>query len=158
MNKTIYEMMKDTEKMMNGSSVDMVESYYTSTEYIMDAINEHADSMIDIYTSNLMDWASNNFWAIDEAMDELGCPGSFVDIVRQGQYYQYSRDMYEDQGEICKLSALRILSDEIENGLELTDEQIDEIMDEIADEYDTFDQIADALKEAIESVKCSDDE
>lgn len=158
MNKTIYEMMKDTEKMMNGSSVDMVENYYNTSDYITDAINEHADSMVDIYTSDLMDWAGNNFWAIDEAMDELGCPSSFIDIVRQGQYYQYSRDMYEDLGDICKLSALRMLSDEIENGLILTNDQIEDIIDDIGGDYERFDQIADDLKEAIENATGPDDE
>lgn len=154
----IFDMIDDVKKGMNDITIDMVGSYYEESMYIADAITEHADGMVDIYTSDLMEWAGDNIYAIEEAVDELGYPGDFLRMIQQGQVWAYEQEMYEDQRCICEFAALLMLRDEIRNGLELTDDQIELIIDDISDDYERFDQIADDLKEAIESVTGSDDE
>lgn len=149
----IYEMIGDVKKIMNDSSIDLVGNYYNGSSYIDDAISEQADSMIDIYTSALMDWAGDNIWAVENAVDELGYPGNFLGMIQQGQYCCYRDEMYDDIKDIYTLTALLMLRDEIENGLILTDDQMEDIIDDIGGEYDRFDQIADDLKEKIENVK-----
>lgn len=75
---------------------DLFADYEDSSSYICDAISERADSRIDIYTRDLLDWAGNHICEIDEAVNELGKPDSFLGYIQQAQFLFFERELYED--------------------------------------------------------------
>ena len=57
-----------------------------------DAITELADSNVDIYNSDLLEWVKNNYNYVEEAIDEFGTAkdgegrADFIKQIQQGQY------------------------------------------------------------------------
>lgn len=148
MNNYLNLLINDTKNIMNSVSIIMVEDYYKTRHYITDCISMASDDLVDIYTKDLLDWARDNYDMIDESINELGQPDNFLDIIRQGEYYDNNRQMYEDLNEIVKLSALYMIndSDEVEN---LNDVDIDKIIDELDLETETFEQLNDYITDSI---------
>ena len=106
--------------------------YENSSSYICDGISEKADGLVDVYTSDLIEWAESHIAEIDEAADELGKPDSFIGYIQQAQFMYYEHLIY----------------DELENGIlwacyeaakeyteEITEEQNKEI-EELAESLD----------------------
>lgn len=148
MNNYLNLLINDTKNIMNSVSIIMVEDYYKTGHYITDCISWASDDLVDIYTIDLLDWARDNYDVIDESINELGQPDNFLDIIRQGEYYDNNRQMYEDLNEIVKLSALCMIndSDEVDN---LNDVDIDKIIDELDLETETFEQLSDYITDSI---------
>ena len=148
MNNYLNLLINDTKNIMNSVSIIMVEDYYKTGHYITDCISWASDDLVDIYTKDLLDWARDNYDMIDESINELGQPDNFLDIIRQGEYYDNDRQMYEDLNEIVKLSALYMIndSDEVEN---LNDVDIDKIIDELDIETETFEELNDYITDSI---------
>lgn len=102
--------------------------------YIGDIIAEIADNNIDIYNSDLMDWAKGNTSYIEEALEEFGTPtnnrgqADFMRIIQQGQYLCNEQDLYNNLEDSLKF----FMYDYIEKELkikELTEEQNDNLLD-----------------------------
>lgn len=102
--------------------------------YICDIITEIADNNIDIYNSDLMDWAKGNTSYIEEALEEFGTPtnnrgqADFMRIIQQGQYLCNEQDLYNNLEDSLKF----FMYDYIEKELkikELTEEQNDNLLD-----------------------------
>lgn len=101
--------------------------------YISDIITEIADNNIDIYNSDLMEWAKGNISYIEEALEEFGEPKvngriDFMKIIQQGQYYYNEQNLYENLEDSLKI----FMYDYIEKDLEiteLTEEQNDDLLD-----------------------------
>ena len=148
MNNYLNLLINDTKNIMNSVSIIMVEDYYKTGHYITVCISWASDDLVDIYTKDLLDWARDNYDMIDESINELGQPDNFLDIIRQGEYYDNDRQMYEDLNEIVKLSALYMIndSDEVEN---LNDVDIDKIIDELDIETETFEELNDYITDSI---------
>lgn len=110
--------------------------YFTdyNNGYICDIITEIADNRIDIYNSDLMDWAKGNISYIEEALEEFGTPTNskgqpdFMRIIQQGQYFCNEQDLYNNLEDSLKF----FMYDYIEKELkikELTEEQNDNLLD-----------------------------
>lgn len=102
--------------------------------YISDIISEIADSDVDIYTCDLLKWLRENGDAIsdiEDSVSEFGLPDSrnfdFIQLLRQGQYYQKEHILYTNE---CDCLVFWALSYCLDNNIELTDTQIEEL-----DEY-----------------------
>ena len=98
--------------------------YYNG--YICDIVCEIADNKIDIYYSDLFEWAKHNYDIIEEANELLGTPNDMIKQIQQGQAYYNERDLYDNLKDIV----LFRLYDYIEKDLdikELTEEQVEEI-------------------------------
>jgi hypothetical protein len=72
-----------------------------SDGYICDVITEIADSDVDIYYSDLFEWAKNNWSYIDDACREFGMPDSkdtniIIKLIQQGQFYYNEELLYDD--------------------------------------------------------------
>ena len=57
-----------------------------------DVIFELADSYVDIYTKDLLDWLPDNYTLVEDAIEELGFPErdgkpDMIRAIMQGQYY-----------------------------------------------------------------------
>ena len=96
--------------------------------YICDIITEISDNHVDIYTSDLFDWAKNYFCYIEEANTELGTPKDILQQIQQGQFYYYEQNIYNNLEDIM----LNYMYNYIENVLnikEITEEQYDDLLD-----------------------------
>jgi hypothetical protein len=123
-------------------------NYKDCSSYICDAIAEHADSRIDIYTSDLMDWGRTHTQEIDIAADELGKPDSFIGYIQQGQYHYYSGILWDNLEDGILWAVFEAASEYAE---ELTQEQID-ALEELAASIDSnsrFNEITSGVEEIL---------
>lgn len=98
--------------------------------YISDIISEMADSNVDVYNYNLLQWCANdlnNIYYCDQAKDELGAD-NLISMLQGGQYLQITDDLYENLEDILinYMYYYIITYLEIE---ELTEEQNDKLLD-----------------------------
>lgn len=121
--------------------------------YICDIITEIADSHVDIYINDLLDWAKNNYSYIEEALDEFGTPtdskrnADFIKIIMQGQYLYNERDLYDNLEDSLKLFAYvyiqNVLSIE-----EITEEQNENLLNyDYTDNNDKLEYIIDYIND-----------
>lgn len=117
--------------------------------YICDIITEIADNHIDIYTSDLFDWAKNYFGYIEEANTELGTPTDILQQIQQGQFYYYEQNIYNNLEDIM----LNYMYNYIENVLnikEITEEQYDDLLDfDFNDNNEMLENLIDHINEVL---------
>lgn len=117
--------------------------------YICDIITEIADNHIDIYTSDLFDWAKNYFCYIEEANTELGTPKDILQQIQQGQFYYYEQNIYNNLEDIM----LNYMYNYIENVLnikEITEEQYDDLLDfDFNDNNEMLENLIDHINEVL---------
>ncbi|HZK32865.1 MAG TPA: hypothetical protein VFC60_00035 [Tissierellaceae bacterium] len=105
-------------------------TYYSDSDYICDIIAELADSNIDLYTSDLLEWLKDNYNVVEDANKEFGAPNDIIKQCQQGQFYQYNNEIYENLSDYIQLYAF----DYILNNLkieEITKKQQEEIEEEL---------------------------
>lgn len=131
---------------ISRDSIYFVEQYLNSLSYICDAISEQADSNIDIYYSDLFEWAKNHFDEINEAMQEFGAMSDIIKQIQQAQFLYNERQLYDELEEIILYA---VLLEAKEYAEEVTKEQFSELLEiaEHLDHNDRFDDIKDAVKE-----------
>lgn len=134
---------------ISKDSIYFVEQYLNSSSYICDAISEQADSNIDIYYSDLFEWAKHHFGEIEEANEELGAPNDMIKQIQQAQFLYNERQLYDELEEIILYA---VLLEAKEHAEEVTKEQFGELLEiaEHLDNSDRFDDIKDAVKEVFE--------
>ena len=151
MKNNIFELIGEIKEndTMEKVSIDAL-CDYGETRYLCDIITEIADSNVDIYTSDLFEWAKDNYNYIEEANDELGASNDIIQQIQQGQFYQNEQEIYANIEDMIKLYLLNLLK---ENGMEeLTDSQVS-IIDEMAhncyteDALPCYDDIIDDILE-----------
>ena len=113
---------------------------------IGDIISEIADSEVDIYYSDLLDWAKGNVNYIEEATAEFGHPGSFFKELQQGQFYAYEQDLCKNLEDSLKLFMYNYIFYTLKIE-EITEEQNDELLSN----YDFTDN-NNALEDLIEHI------
>ena len=104
--KEIVNILKELKNNNNYLSID-IDSFtdYSDSNYICDIITEITDSNVDIYNSDLLEWLKENYSVVEEANAEFGAPNDIIKQCQQGQYYQYSNEMYENLSDYIKLYA-----------------------------------------------------
>ena len=145
--KEVYNTLRDKAYDSTVEALYMLSDYRGST-YIYDAISERADSRVDIYTRDLIEWAGNHICDIDSAADELGKPDSFLGWIQQAQFIVFERELYEGLDEAVIIKAWRIASEYAE---EVTDEQADQINDLnfVIDNNNRISDIEDEVKQIL---------
>lgn len=124
--------------------------------YISDIITEIADSNVDIYNNDLMEWAKGNTSYIEDAMREFGTPEDsnghpdFMRIIMQGQYYMHEQDLYNNLEDILKYWAYDYIENKY-NLTELTEEQNDEIEFYNYNSVDRLEEIEGMIEDIFES-------
>lgn len=145
--KNILEELKEDNKELYIDIDSFVD--YNESDYIGDIISELADYNIDIYNYNLLDWLKDNYDVVEQANEELGTSNDIIKQCQQGQYYQYSNEMYENLSDYIKVYAY----DHILNTLkieEITEEQQEEIESELIN-IDNNDKLED-IKNLIDNI------
>lgn len=114
--------------------------------YISDIISEIATNNVDIYTSDLLDWAKDGINYIEEAIAEFGTSNDFLGMIRQGQYLAFEQELNTD----IETMLLYFMYDYIEKmGIEeITEEQ----QDKLENDFD-FEDINEKLENLIEYIK-----
>ena len=75
---------------------------------IDDVISELADSDVNIYTKDLLDWLAsdlNNIYLVEEAIKEFGWTGDLIKAIQLGQYKRNEEFLFD---------ALEIIKEELE--------------------------------------------
>ena len=135
-----------------GNDIDVASFVdYGEANYMCDVIAEIADSNVDLYQYELLEWAKDNFCYIDYAMQEYGKPDDFLQYIRQGQYYAYSTEINENINDFMLVYAYNYLLRE-KNIETITEEQQEEIEENISliDNDSRLSQIVYCVDEAIE--------
>ena len=117
--------------------------------YICDIITEIADNHVDIYNSDLLEWATENYSYIEEAMQEFGKPDDFLQYIRQGQFLAYEQDLYNNLEDSLKNFMYTYIQDVLDVN-EITEEQNDNLLDyDFLDNNDTLENLIDHIKEVL---------
>lgn len=135
-----------------GNDIDMASFVnYDETDYICDVITEIADNSVDMYSNELLEWATDNYYYIDCAMQEYGKPDDFLQYIRQGQYYAYSTEINENIEDFMFIYGYNYLLKE-KNIETITEKQQEEIEESISliDNNSRLSQIIYCVDEAIE--------
>lgn len=154
----VIELLGEIKKGNESLSVD-IDSFvdYSESDYICDIISELSDSNIDIYNSDLLEWAKGNYSYIEDAIDEFGNATDregktdFIRTIQQGQYLAYSQEIYENLSDYIKVYAYDYILNN--KGIEeLTSEKYEEIESELndIDNNDTLDNIIDKINDILE--------
>lgn len=119
--------------------------------YICDIIAEIADAHVDVYTSDLLDWARDNYEYIDEANEEIGRAEDFLGEIKQGQFLYNERDLYDNLEDSLKLFAYVYIQNVL--GIEeITEEQNEDLLDyDYTDNNDELENIIDHIEEVFET-------
>ena len=110
--------------------------------YICDIITEIVDNNIDIYYSDLLDFAKDNFNYINDAITEFGKPDDFFDYIKQGEYYYFEQDMYNNLKDILKNYMYNYIENKL-NIKEITEEQNNKLLNGF--EFDNNDKTLENL-------------
>ena len=74
-----------------------------------DAFRDYAGNAVDIYYSDLFEWAKYNFEWIDRARDELGASGDIIKDLQAGQFLQHLDNLQNDHADIIKYLTFDLL-------------------------------------------------
>ena len=94
--KNVKELLKEIEKENEFLKVNVTSFEGYSDGYISDIVSELSDSNVDIYNSDLLEWAKDNYSYIDEAVAELGHGKDFINDIQIGQYYYNNNEIYNN--------------------------------------------------------------
>ena len=100
--------------MTKEEAKEELQNFYATTEEleeaiksdkIQDAISEIADNNINIYYAGLLDWFRDNYYKVEDAIEEYGFPElddkpDILMAIRQGQYKENEEALYEALEEI----------------------------------------------------------
>lgn len=115
------DILKELESNLSYSYGEQITNY--NCGYICDVFSEIATSNIDIYYSNIFNWAKDNTWYIDESIKEYGSCNDIVKQIQMAQGYAFEQELYENEFDILKYYAYNYLKD---NEINLNeDQQID---------------------------------
>ena len=111
---------------------------YNDSTYICDAIAEMSDNHVDIYYSELFDWAKDNYSYIEEANQEMGTPNDITKQIQQAQFYVNENYCYEN----IKDMLLIYCYDQFQKaGIEEISEDLVDKIEEYAESIDSNDYL-----------------
>ena len=134
---------------LSPESRDFIRDYYRNdiSGYITDLSMEFSDNSVDIYTADLMDWAGDHIWEIDETIKEYGWTGEFLDAIRMAQRNVTERAIMNDPIELrWALRAVKDIAEE--EGIDI--EGID--FEDFDIDTDEIDKMKEEVKEWLENV------
>lgn len=147
------ERVKELESKADDATMELVDSVFDQySGEIYDSISEYANNNVDIYNSDLLDWAKEHLGDIEDANKEFGTPedGDIIKQIMQAQYIVMERELLDSIKEGVVLKAWKVASEYTES---VTDEQAQELdnMDIYIDSNNRIDDITDQVKEILDS-------
>lgn len=130
-NKKMVELIEEIKNNNKWLKIDVASfADYGDNNYICDIITEIADSNIDLYNSDLLEWLKDNYSIIEEANTEFGASNDIIKQCQQGQYYQYTNEIYGNLSDYIKVYAYDYILNTLEIE-EITEKQCEEIGNEL---------------------------
>lgn len=126
-----------------------------SSGYICDIITEIAKKHINKNLNDLLMWAEDNTFYIENAIEKYGIPTlggrtNFKKIIQQGQFYTFEKELYNNLDDYLKYFAYTY-TEEILNFQEITEEQNKNLLNyNYADEYDKIEHIINHIKKVFD--------
>lgn len=125
--------------------------------YICDVISEIADSQVDIYYSDLREWANGHFEGIANAISEFGWDGCGEDLykaVQMAQYMENEKEIYSELLESLENFALSYMEHDLKMQ-EISEENWEEIQNFLfeIDNDDRLEEVTDFIDELFQSEK-----
>lgn len=150
MAERLNDLRNELEELSDISNI-FIGSY--DTGYIDDAIAECADNQVDIYYSDLWDWANGNEGYIDDAIDEFGWnkEKGIIGAIQMGQYKMYYDELMNDYDLIKTYLLLNYLDD---LGVEELEDDVWSDLKSKLNDCDTFrsiEQLANSIKNTEEN-------
>lgn len=165
--KELFEKLEERKEILKGGmndiSVDFASDYdLNSSSYLIDLFNEYADNQVDIYTSDLFNWAQYNYEYIEEAISEFGIDSKnfdFLGIIESGQFLYNERQLFEDEEKIVELMVVNyLLNNEEEIEKELEESELEKMFDEIEIQFDNCERLEFLIDIIDEFIKIRNDE
>jgi hypothetical protein len=150
----LEEKKEELERKMNDLSVDFANDFdYKENGWISDDFVEFADQNVDIYYSDLFEWAKGNYSYIEDYVKEYGIDTQsfdFIKIIQGGQYLEKYEELNQDEEEIKALLFVQkmlnldneILEQEIEEEIE---NNIENILNGSWCDLDKYDEYEDII-------------
>lgn len=131
---------------------DSIVDYYNYDNYIEDSFCNIADNYVDIYTYDLLEWLKNNYDEFEDYMDEFvpNINGKFdlISYIRNAQYIAYNRELNNGKNSILNFLSYYVINKELKFE-EITEEQKNNIENIDFENIDTFEELAEEIKEAL---------
>lgn len=103
----LEEKKEELENGMNSFSVDFVNDLdYRDNGWVSDDFVGYADQNVDIYYSDLFEWAKGNYSYIEDYVKEFGIDAQnfdFIKLIQGGQYLEKYEELSQDEDEIKAL-------------------------------------------------------
>ena len=120
-----------------------------SDGYIEDVLSEIAGNNVSIYTSDLLDYLSNNIDDVNDNISDIGFSGSILSHISDAWYNNNIEELYENINDIVKYFVLdNIIDYMIEYNIKnISEEDLDNMIDEnCSDNIDRIDVIVDNIE------------
>ena len=103
-----------------------------SDGYIEDVLSEIAGNNVSIYTSDLLDYLSNNIDDVNDNISDIGFSGSILSHISDAWYNNNIEELYENINDIVKYFVLdNIIDYMIEYNIKnISEEDLDNMIDE----------------------------
>ena len=163
----LKEMLKqrkeDLKRGLNDISKDFASDYNINTSnFLCDMFTEYADSQVDLYNYDLVEWFKDNYEYVEQAVAEFGVDERNFDIFRllqSGQYLQNYELLSQDGKEIVELMVVNyLLENEEEIERELEESELDEMFDEIESQFDNCERLENLIDVIDEYIKIKDED
>lgn len=159
----LKERKEDLKGGMNDISKDFASDYDLNTSsYFCDLITEYADSQVDLYNYDLIEWFRYNYEYVEQAVAEFGVDERNFDIFRlfqSGQYLQNTELLYQDEQEIVSLMVVNyLLENEEEIEGELEESELEEMFDEIKSQFDICERLENLIDVIDEYIKIKNED
>ena len=121
--------------------------------YIGDLISEIANNNVDIYTSDLWDWARDNRGWVEQALSEFGFnsdDGTLENLFMIAQYLYYTSEIYDNFDDFIRYALYEYLDI---NGVVILSEEAFDVVEDIVkntDNNDRWDIMLGFLEEYLE--------
>ena len=149
--KKIEELKKEVAKYFE-SYEEYITEYYNYQDCINDIIEDIANQNVDIYTSDLLEWAKDGYNYIEDYVREFGVDSNnfnLLDIIRGGQYLYIEQTLLNNKNNMLEFLSYYIL--ENDGITEIEDEKADEISMIDFNKIDSITELEDKLNEILEN-------
>lgn len=142
---------EDLENKINNISLDFInDNDIKDSGYICDAITEYADNRVDIYNSDLLEWAKHNYELVEDSIDEFGVAtdsngkADFIRTIMQAQFLENENLLNQDFEEIIKILAINYLLENLED-IKADFEKVEDVVENLEIEIDNNNRLDDIL-------------
>ena len=142
---------KEIKVLMNELCLNDMEEQVVefSNGYVDDVFGEIASNNVSIYTSDLLDYLSNNMDSVNNNIISMGFSGDILDHISDVWYNNNVDELYGNMNDIVKYFVLdNIIECMIDNDVKnISEEDLDNIIDEnYSDNIDRLDTIIDNIE------------